>query len=502
VTKKSSAPPRDGARERFREPRYLPTRERARSSTTSQSRGTHAQPLRRPPLPRAASASSATPAPPSRSDSPSVRSISAAASSTAGHLKPGTRVAVRTRSQVVIDGRTLVLWLPATVVSATDEIYEVIYRGNLPRDNPFSTVYVPIHHVRAIKLTPPPPSQPPSTAADSLSSSVPKNRGTQPAPRPTTAGKSIRGLKVEKLPPLMPVSTLAARSSSSAGGTLAASKSSEMLPPARPTTAGKSLRFSRNSASETQPPRRPTIAGKSLHLVKKPKSEMKRTSRPTMVGKSLGLIRELAPEMKKPAPRPTTARKSISVIRRTLSEKDRQVLDASCSNSDSSFVISHFFAWIHTQQDKTDRALFFASTVISIGDGRNTPFWEGKWLHGTARKELAPHLYDQARNKFKTVHKELHNMNWIKNLKHINFETLIDEFILLFTALNDVSLNEEKDTIVWRWTRLGEYSAASAYEIQFLGASATFKASAVWKANTKPKCRFFAWLALLRKIPG
>jgi hypothetical protein len=93
-------------------------------------------------------------------------------------------------------------------------------------------------------------------------------------------------------------------------------------------------------------------------------------------------------------------------------------------------------------------------------------------------------------------------MNWIKNLKHINFETLIDEFILLFTALNDVSLNEEKDTIVWRWTRLGEYSAASAYEIQFLGASATFKASAVWKANTKPKCRFFAWLALLRKIPG
>jgi hypothetical protein len=89
-----------------------------------------------------------------------------------------------------------------------------------------------------------------------------------------------------------------------------------------------------------------------------------------------------------------------------------------------------------------DRALFFASTVISIGDGRNTSFWEGRWLHGAAPKELAPHLYDQARCKFRTVHKELQNMNWIKNLKQINSETLIDEFILLFTFLNDISMRK------------------------------------------------------------
>jgi hypothetical protein len=34
-------------------------------------------------------------------------------------------------------------------------------------------------------------------------------------------------------------------------------------------------------------------------------------------------------------------------------------------------------------------------------------------------------------------------MNWIKNLKQINSETLIDELILLFTPLNDISLNGE-----------------------------------------------------------
>jgi hypothetical protein len=233
---------------------------------------------------------------------------------------------------MVIDGKTLVLWLPAIIVSATDESYQMIYEGKLPRDNPFSTVDVPLHHVWPIMPTPPPPpSQPPFAAAASLSSSVSKNGGMHAARSPRTAAKIIRGLKAEKQPPRMPVLTHAARSSSSAGETLvaAASESSEMPPPARPTTAAKSPRFSRNRASEMemQPARRPTTAGKSLH---KPKSGMKHTSRPTTAGKSLGLFRELTPEVKKPSPRPTTAGKRISVIRRTLSEKDRQVLDACC----------------------------------------------------------------------------------------------------------------------------------------------------------------------------
>jgi hypothetical protein len=71
----------------------------------------------------------------------------------------------------------------------------------------------------------------------------------------------------------------------------------------------------------------------------------------------------------------------------------------------------------------------------------------------------------------------------------------------LFTFLNDIFRNEENDTIVWKWMSSSEYFATSAYEIQFLGASTTFKASAVWKANTETKCFFFAWLALLRNIP-
>jgi hypothetical protein len=46
---------------------------------------------------------------------------------------------------------------------------------------------------------------------------------------------------------------------------------------------------------------------------------------------------------------------------------------------------------------------FFFSTTISLGDGRNTPFWEGKWLNGTSLKELAPNLFQAARYKGRSV---------------------------------------------------------------------------------------------------
>jgi hypothetical protein len=31
--------------------------------------------------------------------------------------------------------------------------------------------------------------------------------------------------------------------------------------------------------------------------------------------------------------------------------------------------------------------------VVSIGDGKVTPFWEARWLMGASPKELAPNLY-------------------------------------------------------------------------------------------------------------
>jgi hypothetical protein len=38
----------------------------------------------------------------------------------------------------------------------------------------------------------------------------------------------------------------------------------------------------------------------------------------------------------------------------------------------------------------------------------------------------------------------MHNLNWVRNLKQINSETLMDKFILLFSALNEVTLTSSQ----------------------------------------------------------
>jgi hypothetical protein len=64
--------------------------------------------------------------------------------------------------------------------------------------------------------------------------------------------------------------------------------------------------------------------------------------------------------------------------------------------------------------------MFFNSTYIRIGDGRNTPFWDARWLLGSAPKDFAPKLYNMARFKNRYVHVELRNANWIRSLGDIN----------------------------------------------------------------------------------
>lgn len=130
-------------------------------------------------------------------------------------------------------------------------------------------------------------------------------------------------------------------------------------------------------------------------------------------------------------------------------------------------------------QDTTDRQLFFASAYVDIGDGKNTPFWEAKWINGASPKELAPTLYNLARYKFRTVHKKLHNRNWIKNLTDIESEEAIQEYVLLHSLLQQITLSNEKDKIYWKWTANKKYSAASAYNVQFLEAFQQFSSVSV-----------------------
>ena len=74
------------------------------------------------------------------------------------------------------------------------------------------------------------------------------------------------------------------------------------------------------------------------------------------------------------------------------------------------------------------------------------------------------------------------------------------EFILLWERVQEVVFSDQPDITSWKWTVNGQYSSKSAYAIQFAGFYCTFNSTAIWKAKTEGKHRFFGWLFLQQKI--
>lgn len=80
-------------------------------------------------------------------------------------------------------------------------------------------------------------------------------------------------------------------------------------------------------------------------------------------------------------------------------------------------------------------------------------------------------------------------------------QQIIREFLALWERPEDIELiDDQDDRIVWLLTSDGQYSAKSAYAVQFEGMSKCATAELTWKTKAPPKCRFFIWLLLKNRI--
>jgi hypothetical protein len=86
-------------------------------------------------------------------------------------------------------------------------------------------------------------------------------------------------------------------------------------------------------------------------------------------------------------------------------------------------------------------------------------------------------------------------------VRRISTREQLLQFVNLWTMLRHVCLNPlAKDGIRWKWTLNGEYTAASAYKIQFQGSHAPFQVGKLWKARVEPKVKVFGWTAMHQRI--
>jgi hypothetical protein len=151
--------------------------------------------------------------------------------------------------------------------------------------------------------------------------------------------------------------------------------------------------------------------------------------------------------------------------------------------------------------DEDGMSLFQASTVIRVGDGK-TSFLAGQMARRHGTKGHCPEPLQKARFKKRTVTRELPTKNWMHVARYISSREELLEFINLWVLLMNVNLNEEEhDSIGWKWTASGDYSATSAYKIQFQGSHNLFKIGHLWKAKVEPKVKVFGWTTMHQKLP-
>jgi hypothetical protein len=147
---------------------------------------------------------------------------------------------------------------------------------------------------------------------------------------------------------------------------------------------------------------------------------------------------------------------------------------------------------------------FFAVAVSSeVGDGEHTLFWTDRWLHGRCIEELAPCLFaaiPKRRTKQRMVKEALTNRAWIADIKGALTVGVIMDYLHLWDLVSATVLQpESEDKHIWRLSSNGQYSAKSAYEGFFLGATPFTPWELIWKTWAPPKCRFFMWLVAHKK---
>ncbi|KAE8805173.1 hypothetical protein D1007_18813 [Hordeum vulgare] len=102
---------------------------------------------------------------------------------------------------------------------------------------------------------------------------------------------------------------------------------------------------------------------------------------------------------------------------------------------------------------------------------------------------------------YRSVHEALLKDTWLNDLTHGLTEDMTTELTNLATMVDRVTLQDgQPDVITWRFAPNGEYSARSAYALQFEGATSMAGFELIWQAWAPGNCRFFVWTIMLGKI--
>lgn len=96
-----------------------------------------------------------------------------------------------------------------------------------------------------------------------------------------------------------------------------------------------------------------------------------------------------------------------------------------------------------------------------------------------------------------------HGDTWIQDLAHGEVQHLLPEFLNMHRRISSAATeirSNVRDTIRWNREEKGEYTARSAYAMQFQGRPSSDFAKLIWKTWAPGKVKMFSWLLFQNRL--
>lgn len=146
--------------------------------------------------------------------------------------------------------------------------------------------------------------------------------------------------------------------------------------------------------------------------------------------------------------------------------------------------------------------IFRASTSWILGNGKQCRFWTDTWLEGRSILEIAPALtalVPRWRRRTRLVCEAIHDRTWISDIHGALGMVTMVEYVDVWRMIQWITLSNDLDQIIWRWTTNGIYSAASRYQALFTGSIIAPFWWLIWKSWAPQNAKFFLWLAAMER---
>jgi len=131
--------------------------------------------------------------------------------------------------------------------------------------------------------------------------------------------------------------------------------------------------------------------------------------------------------------------------------------------------------------------------TFKVHNGKQTRFWEDKWLGNSALKDQYPNLFNLVHRKHVTVHTVLNgdplNVSFRRHLTGVNLRDWMD----LGHRVANIQLGDNKDIGIWQLYKSGQFSVRSMYSA-LLEVRVLLINKPVWKLKIPLKVKVFIWL--------